>query len=145
MVMTLGDLTSSSCGIVGDGHELHVAWTSQDGMVGSVEPDRLEGKGLRPVIGRIPKGDRQINLAKWHGLLSRHDAVERRSGRSDARSVDAHGVERLGVHDVDAAVSIHQYLGEALCTKDRVDHKQISPRLQDAFRVVGLVEGYGGF
>ena len=43
--------------IVGDGHELRVAWTSQDGVVGSVEPDHLEGKGLRPIIGWIPKGD----------------------------------------------------------------------------------------
>jgi len=44
-------------GVVGDSHELHVAWTSQDGMVGSMEPDHLEGEGLRPIIGWIPKGD----------------------------------------------------------------------------------------
>ena len=53
-------------------------------MVGPVEPDDLEDKGLHPVIGRIPKGDGQINLPKWHGLLSRHDAVERRLRRPDA-------------------------------------------------------------
>ena len=57
---------------------------SQDDVEGPMEPDHLEGKGLRPIIGRIPKGDRQIDLPKWHGLLSRHDAVERRSGRSNA-------------------------------------------------------------
>ena len=51
-------------GVVGDGHELRVAWMSQDGMVGSMEPDHLEGEGLRPIIGRIPKGDRQIDLPK---------------------------------------------------------------------------------
>ena len=44
-------------GVVGDGHELRVAWASQDGVVGPVKPDHLEGKGLRPIIGRIPKGD----------------------------------------------------------------------------------------
>ena len=44
-------------GVVGDGHELRVAWTFQDGVVGLVEPDHLEGKGLRPIIGQIPKGD----------------------------------------------------------------------------------------
>ena len=44
-------------GVVGDGHELHVAWTSQDGVVGSMEPDYLEGKGLHPIIGRIPEDD----------------------------------------------------------------------------------------
>ena len=29
-------------GVVGDGHELRVAWMSQDGVVGSVEPYHLE-------------------------------------------------------------------------------------------------------
>ena len=94
-------------GVVGDGHELHVAWTSQDGMVGSVEPDRLEGKGLCPIIGQIPKGDGQIDLPKWHDLLSRHDAVERCSRWSDAQLVDAYGVEHFGEHDVEAAAFIH--------------------------------------
>ena len=92
-------------------------------MVGTVEPDHLKGKGLYPIIGRIPKGDRQIDLPKWHGLLSRHDAVERHLGRLDARSVDAHGVERFSVHGVEAAVSIHRHLGEPLRTDDRVDHE----------------------
>ena len=75
-------------GVVGDDHELHVAWTSQDGVVGSVEPDHLEGKSLHPIIGRIPKGDGQINLPKWHGLLSRYDAVERRHRRPKARFIE---------------------------------------------------------
>ena len=76
-------------------------------MVGFMEPNHLEGEGLYPVVGWVPKGDRQIDLPKWHGLLSRNDAVEGRSGRLDTRSVDAHGVERLGVHDVEAAASVH--------------------------------------
>ena len=68
-------------GVVGDSHELRVAWTSQDSVVGPMEPDHLEGKGLHPIIGRIPEGDGQIYLPKWHGLIFRHDAVERRLGR----------------------------------------------------------------
>jgi len=81
-------------------------------VVGPVEPDHLEGKGLLPIIGWIPKGDEQIDLPERHGLLSRHDVVERRLSRPDARPVDAHSIERLSVHDVEAAVSIHQHLGE---------------------------------
>ena len=73
----------------------------QDGMVGSRKLDHLEGEGFCPIIGWIPKGDGQIDLSMWHGLLSRHDAVERRPGRPDARSADAHGVERFSVHDVE--------------------------------------------
>ena len=112
-------------------------------MVGSVEPDHLEGQGLRPIICWIPKGDGQIDLPKWHGLLSRHDAVERCPGRLDARSVDAHGVEHFSVHDVEVAASIHQHLGELLCADDWVDHEQISSRLWDAFQVVRPIKGYG--
>ena len=91
-----------------------------------MEPDHLEGESLRPIIGQIPKGDEQIDLPKWHGLLFRHDTMESRSGRSDARSIDAHGVECFDVHDVEATASIHQYLGEPLHADDRVDHEQIS-------------------
>ena len=91
-----------------------------------MEPDHLEGKGLHPIIGWILEGDGQIDLPKWHGLLSRHDAMERRSGRSNARSVDIHGIECFGVHDVEAAASIHQHLGELLRADDWVNHERVS-------------------
>ena len=102
-------------------------------MVGSVEPNHLKGKGLHPVIGRIPKGDGQIDLPKWHGLFSYHNAVESCLGRPDACSVDAHGVERFSIHDVEGAASVHQHLGEPLCADDRVDHERVPSQLQDAF------------
>ena len=82
-----------------------------DGLVGTMEPNHFKGEGLHPIVGCTPKGDRKIDLPKWHGLLSRHDAMERRLGRLDARSVDAHGVERFSIHDVEAAASIYQHHG----------------------------------
>ena len=100
--------------IVGDDHELRVAWSSQDGVESSGEPNHLEGESLSPVIKLIPKGNGQIDVPEWHGLLPGHDAVERRSGWAEARPVDAHHVEHLGVHDVEAAASIHLYFGESL-------------------------------
>ena len=45
--------------------------------------------------------------------------------------VDAHHVERLGVHDVEATASVHQYFGESLWADDRVDHKRISSWVWD--------------
>ena len=48
--------------VVGDGHELRVAWSSQDGMESSWEPHYVEGEGLSPVIGPIPESDGQIDL-----------------------------------------------------------------------------------
>ena len=70
--------------------------------------------------------------------------MERCSSRSEARLADAHGVKRFGVHDVEAAASIHQYLGEPLRADDRVDLERVSSRLRDAFQVVGPIKGYGG-
>ena len=81
----------------------------------------------------MPEGDGQVDLPKWHGLLSRHDDVERRPDQLDARSVDAHGIERFSVHDVEAAASIHLHLGEPLRADDWVDHDRVSSRLRDAF------------
>jgi hypothetical protein len=72
-----------------------------------MESYHLEGEGLRPIVGQIPEGDGQVDLPEWFGLFPRHDAVERCSGRSDARLVDAHGIKRLDVHDVEATASIH--------------------------------------
>ena len=80
-------------------------------MESSGEPNHLEGEGFRPIIEWIPEGNGQIDLPKWHGLLSGHDAVKRCSGWAEACPVDAHLVEHLGVHDVEAATSIHQCFG----------------------------------
>ena len=87
-------------------------------MEGSRESNHLEGERLSPVIELTPKGNGQIDLPEWHGLLPKHDAMERCSGWAEARPVDAHLVERLGIHDVEAAASIYQYFGELLRTDD---------------------------
>ena len=95
-------------------------------MVDRGEPDYLEGGGLYPIVGWIPKGDGQVNLPHRYGLLSRHNAMERRPSRLDAHSVDAHGIKCLSVHDVEAATSIHRHLSELLRADDRVDHERVS-------------------
>ena len=70
--------------------------------------------------------------------------MERRSGWAEARLVDTHHIERLGVHDVEAVASVHQYFGESLWADDRVDHKRIPSRVQDDIWMVNPIEGYGG-
>ena len=67
-----------------------------------MESNHFKGEGLRPIVGRTPKGDGQIDLPERHGLLSRHDAMKGCSDWPDARSVNAHSIERLEVHDVEA-------------------------------------------
>ena len=114
-------------------------------MEGSEEPNHLQGEGFSPIIELISEGNGQIDLLEWHGLLPRHDAMERCSGWVEVCLVDAHLVERLGVHDVEAAASIHQYFGESLRADDWVNHKRISSRVWDHIRMVGPIEGYGRF
>ena len=94
-------------------------------MEGFEEPNHLEGESLSPVIELIPKGNGQIDLPEWHGLLPEHDVVKRRSGWVEAHPVNAHHVECLGVHDVEAATSVHQYFGEPLWANDQVNDKRI--------------------
>jgi hypothetical protein len=70
--------------------------------------------------------------------------VEGHPGWSDTRPVDAHGVEHLDVHDVEAATPIHQHLAEALLDNDQVNDKWILTRMWNTVRVVGAIEGDGG-
>ena len=69
--------------------------------------------------------------------------MERCLDAVEVRSVDAHLVERLGIHDVEAAAPIHQYFGEPLWTDDRIDDKRVPSRVWDGIRMVGPVKGYG--
>ena len=112
-------------------------------MEGSREPNHIADEVFSPIIELIPEGNRKIDLPEWHGLLHGHDAMEKCSGWAEVRPIDAHLVERLGIHDVEAAVSVHRYFGESLWADDRVDNKRIPPRVRDGIRMVSPVKGYG--
>ena len=71
--------------------------------------------------------------------------MERCPGGPNARSVDAHSIEGLGIHDVEAAASIHQYLGEPLRGDDGVDDERVASRSRDMGGMVPLIEGYRRF
>ena len=113
-------------------------------MKSSGEPNHLKGESLSPIIELIPKGNGQIDLPKWHGLFPGHDAMKRRSGWAEGCPVIAHHIERLGVHNVEAAASIDQHFGESFWADDWVNHKRISSRVWDSIQMVGPIEGYGG-
>jgi hypothetical protein len=68
--------------------------------------------------------------------------MERCSARSKLGSTDPHSVKGFGIHDVEAAASIHQYLGEPRVADDGIN-KRISARLWDAIRKVIMVESDG--
>jgi hypothetical protein len=66
--------------------------------------------------------------------------VERCSARAELGLTDSHGVEGHGIHDVEAAASIHQYFGKPCVANNKIDNKWVSTRLWDVIRVVIAVE-----
>jgi hypothetical protein len=55
--------------VVGDSHELRVAWASQHAVVGSMESDHLKGESFPPVVGWGSKSDGQVNLPEGFGMF----------------------------------------------------------------------------
>lgn len=64
-------------GVVGDIHELCIAWSPKNGVIGPLKLDHLEGEDLGPEVGWGPKGDWEIDSPKRGCPPSRYDFVER--------------------------------------------------------------------
>jgi hypothetical protein len=97
-------------GVVGDGHELGVAWTPQHCVVGSSEPDHLEREGFLSEVGGSPEADWQIELPKGLDALPRDDPVKGRHTGPDRGQIDLQEPEGHGVDDVEVAASDHEDL-----------------------------------
>ena len=67
--------------------------------------------------------------------------MKRCSDGMEVRSVDAHLIERFGVHDVEAAASVHQYLSEPGVADDRIDDERVLSEVWDIVGVVLLIKG----
>jgi hypothetical protein len=130
-------------GVVGDGHELRVAWPPQYCVVGSSEPDHLERQSLPSEVGGRSEADRKVESSEGLDTLPGYDPVEGRSACSDGGQIDAQEPEGLGVDDVEAAAPVHQDLGEPDVADDGVDDERVSPRARHVVGVVSLVEGDG--
>jgi hypothetical protein len=112
-------------------------------MVSVAEPDHLKSEGFFSKVGRIPKGNIEINLPKGQGSLSWYDTMEGRSSQAKLGQTDLHGVNGFGVHDVVAAASIHQYLGGPCVANDGVNNQRILTWLRDTIQVVVMVKNDG--
>jgi hypothetical protein len=75
-------------GVVGDDHELGVAWSPQHCMVGSSEPDHLEREGFLSEVGGSPEADGQIELPKGLDTLPGDDPVKGRRTGPDRGQID---------------------------------------------------------
>jgi hypothetical protein len=130
-------------GVVGDGHELGIAWSPQYYVVGSSEPDHLECEGFLSEVGGSPEADGQIELSKGLDALPGDDPVKGRRTGPDRGQIDLQEPEGLGVDDVEAAASVHEDLGEPDVADDGVDNERVLSWARHAVGVVALVEGDG--
>ena len=130
-------------GVVGDGHELGVAWPPQYCVVGSSEPDHLKREGFPSEVGGSPEADGQIELPKGLDALLGDDPVKGRRTGPDRGQTDLHEPEGLGVDDVEAAASVHEDLGKPDVADDRINNERVLSWARHAVRVVALVEGDG--
>jgi hypothetical protein len=109
-------------GVVGDDHELGVAWCPQYCVVGSSEPDHLEREGFLLEVGGSPKADGQIELPKGLDAFPGDDPVKGRRAGPGHGQIDLQEPEGLGVDDVEAAASVHEDLGKPDVADDGVDN-----------------------
>jgi hypothetical protein len=63
-------------GVVGDGHELGITWSSLHRMIGPSEPNYLEDEGFLSEVGGSSEVDRQVNLPEGQDALPGCDPVE---------------------------------------------------------------------
>jgi hypothetical protein len=130
-------------GVVGDGHELGVAWPPQYCVVGSSEPDHLEREGFPSEVGGSPEAYGQIESSEGLDAFPGDDPVKRRRTGPDQGQIDLQELEGLGVVDVEAAASVHEDFGEPEAADDGVDNERIFPRARHVVGVIALVEGDG--
>jgi hypothetical protein len=74
--------------VVGDGHELGVAWSSQHRVIGPSKPDYLESEGFLSEVGGSFEADGQINLPKGQATLAGCNPVKRCCTGSDLGPID---------------------------------------------------------
>ena len=108
-------------------------------MVEPQEIYHLEGKDIRAEVGSVTKHDGQVDLPEWVCLRSQ-DTVEGRAHWSELQPGDAHGVEGVDIEDVEASLSIHQHLGEALLADNGVDDERIVTQSGYVGRMVPLIK-----
>jgi hypothetical protein len=128
-------------GVVGDGHELGVAWSSQHRVIGPSEPNYLEGEGFLSEVGGSSEADGQVNLFEGQDTLPGCDPVEGCRTSPDLGSINPQELQGLGIDDVEAAASVHEDLGEPNIADDRVADERVPSWARHEVGVVALVEG----
>jgi hypothetical protein len=122
--------------VIGDSHELGVAWSPQDGVVGAREVRYLEGERFCVEVCTTPECYEQVDLPEGNGLEPRYDFMEQSTRWPYRFSRQPYGVAGLDVEEVEVAPAIHEDLRQVGLAADRVDDKGKTSWLQN---VVGAI------
>src|SRR6185312_1740490 len=112
-------------------------------MIGSSKPHHLESEYLLAEVGCCAEAHRQIDLDEGLDSLPQRNAMEWRLAGAKLVQPDPHELQGRGVHDVEAAASVHEHLGEASVADDGVDNERIPSRMRDVVGVVLAAKGDG--
>ena len=93
------------------------------------------------VVGGGAEANGKVDASEGSRAFPWHDAVERRGVTPEPRSVDLQELQGASVEDVEAAASVHQYLGEPGVADDWVDNKRVLPGIWDMVGVVISIKG----
>jgi hypothetical protein len=89
--------------VVWNSHEFRKSWSSNDGVVPTVEACHLEPQELGSIVLWGSKGDGQVDVTERVIPFGRHDAEEGSIQLIGVFDGNPQGLERLGEGDVDAA------------------------------------------
>jgi hypothetical protein len=109
------------------------------------EVDYFKCECFSAVVARVFEGDRQGDSFVGDRLLAQNHSVKWVHATLELVLGEPQSLEGVEVHEVDAAVPIHEGLSEPGCSGRWVNNKGKPPWLRDDIRVVHSVKSVGGF
>jgi hypothetical protein len=110
-----------------------------------MEPNYIESEGLLPEVGGGAEVDGQVDLPDGLCSFPRHNSMKAPDARLELRPPDSQEVEGLGIDNVEAAATIHEYFSEAHVDNDGIDDERVDSRVRDVVRMVITIECDGRF
>ena len=95
----------------------------KNGMVCSPEPHHLKGEHLLADVDSRAEADGQVDLTEGLDSIPRRNAVEQRLAGVELVQTDPHELQGVGVHDVEAAASVHEHIGEVSVADDGIHNE----------------------
>jgi hypothetical protein len=96
-----------------------------------VEPNHLESEGLLPEVGGGTEIDGQVDPPDGLCSFPRQNSMEGPDAGSEVCPLDPQEVEGLGIDNVEAAATVHEYFSETHVGDDGIDDEWVDSRIGD--------------